>query len=142
MFLFVNFVFCEVCSCTLLRSIWLEVYYEGTTTMTLFDYFKSYYDIISQGQIENLDDFYCSDSPFLIPNKQRFENLRAKLEFSLQVHSIELLSQQDDLLIVRDEVDCTGEQAGQSITKRSTNLHALVKDGGEWKIHTSSILPN
>ncbi|TMN87286.1 hypothetical protein CWB72_16265 [Pseudoalteromonas phenolica] len=110
--------------------------------MTLQEYFENYYNTINDGRIDELDHFFSGESPFLNANKRRFQGLKERCEFVLKIADIELIAQQDDLLVVRDFVDCTSSLGGQDMTKRSSNIHALVREGEDWKIHTSSILPH
>lgn len=109
--------------------------------MTLNEYFSSYYALICDGSLDDLEDYFCSGSPLFNATKQQFETLRKQFDFKFTLHNVALIAKQDDLLVVRDVVNFKAEIEGKDIDKVSSNLHSLVKEAGEWKLHCSTPLP-
>lgn len=109
--------------------------------MTLNEYFSHYYLLICDGNLDELEQYFCVDSPLFGATKQQFEALRKQYEFKFTLKDISLIAKQDDLIVVRDRLSFQADIDGNYIDKESTNLHSLVKEAGEWKIHCSTPLP-
>jgi len=109
--------------------------------MTLQEYFTSYYNTISKGNIEELDQYYHSAAPLMNAAKSQWESMRKQLDFTMTLTHVELLAKQDDLLVVRDEMKFEGEVNGESVAKHSTNVHSLTKENDEWKLFSTSNFP-
>ena len=109
--------------------------------MTISEYFTQYYDTVCNGDLNGLDDFFHSDSPFLAGIKSQYEMIRKQLEMSIKIESIELVAKQEDLLVVRDKILFEGNREGQITKNRSGNLFVLTrKDEGEWRVQSTSPL--
>ena len=109
--------------------------------MTLNKYFSRYYALICDGNLDELESYFCSESPLFNATKQQFETLRKQFDFKFILQDISLIAKQDDLLVVRDKVNFKAEINGQDIDKVSMNLHSFIKESGEWKLHCSTPLP-
>lgn len=109
--------------------------------MTLNEYFSRYYALICDGNLDDLESYFCFESPLLNATKQQFETLRKQFDFKFTLKKVSLIAKQDDLLVVRDMVHFKAEIDGKDIDKVSMNLHSLVKESGEWKLHCSTPLP-
>jgi len=109
--------------------------------MTINEYFTHYYETVSRGDLDGLDDFFHHDSPVLAGIKAQFEAIRNQLDMSIQIESVELVAKQEDLLVVRDQILFQGNNKGQVTRNRTGNLFILTrKDKGEWRVHTTSPL--
>ncbi|WDD99175.1 hypothetical protein [Thalassomonas actiniarum] len=108
--------------------------------MTINEYFSHYYGIISNGNLEELDQFFHEDSPFLNGVKQQYEAMRKQLDINIQIQAIELVAKQDDLLVIRDRVLFEGEQEGNSMKNQSGNLHVMTKTSNDWKLQSTTCL--
>jgi hypothetical protein len=111
--------------------------------MTIKEFFKHYYDIACNGDLELLDELFHSDSPFLVGVKMQYESVRKQLEINIEIESIELISKLDDILVVRDNIMFEGNKDGKTKKNRSENLHVLTKrQDGEWKLQVTTCLAN
>ncbi|MEM5553261.1 hypothetical protein WNY63_21375 [Pseudoalteromonas neustonica] len=109
--------------------------------MTLNEYFSSYYALICDGHLDSLEQYYSVESPLFSARKRQFEKLRQQFDFKFLLQNISVIAKQDDLLVVIDRLNFQAEIGGKSVEKTSVNLHSLVKELGEWKIHSSTQLP-
>ncbi|WP_462173618.1 hypothetical protein [Pseudoalteromonas xiamenensis] len=109
--------------------------------MTLREYFDNYYSVISRGDLADLDAFYFPNSPLGETNKQQFEAMRKQFSFELKLMDVSLLAKQDELLIVRDQLVFEATIEGEARTKRSSNIHTLVKSDENWCVYSSNPLP-
>ena len=109
--------------------------------MTIKEFFTKYYQVISNEDLNDLDQLFHADSPFLPSIKRQYESVRTQLEVNIDLESIELVSKQDDMLVVRDCMLFAGTK-GETVNKqRSENVHVLTKKAeGEWKIHSTICL--
>ena len=109
--------------------------------MTINEYFSHYYGIISNGNLEELDEFFHHDSPFLNGVKQQYEAVRKQLDITIQIQALELVAKQDDLLVIRDQVFFEGEQEeGETLKKKTGNLHVMTKAEDNWKLQSTTCL--
>jgi len=108
--------------------------------MTINEYFSHYYGIISNGNLEELNEFFHQGSPFLNGVKQQYEAVRKQLDINIQIQAIELVAKQDDLLVIRDQVLFEGEQEGNTTRNKSGNLHVMTKAADDWKLQSTTCL--
>jgi len=109
--------------------------------MTINEYFNQYYDVLCNGDLSNLDQFFHSDSPFLQGVKSQYEAIRKQLEMTIKLESIELVAKQDDLLVIRDKILFEGNKDGAIKKSRTGNLHVMTKkNDDEWKVQSTSPL--
>tara|TARA_Y100000296_G_scaffold32954_2_gene38150 strand:+ start:2919 stop:3263 length:345 start_codon:yes stop_codon:yes gene_type:complete len=109
--------------------------------MTVSDFFKYYYDVVCNGDLNTLDELYHNDSPFLLSVKAQYESIRQQLEMSIEVLSIELVAKQTDLLVIRDKINFQGKQGAQVMSNQSENLHVMTrKPDQDWKVHSTACL--
>lgn len=109
--------------------------------MTIKEFFKHYYDIVCNGDLDGLDQLYHSDSPFLVGVKSQYESVRKQLEMNIEIESIELVAKQEDLLVVRDNILFEGSKDGATQKNRSGNVHVLTKKHqGEWRVHSTTCI--
>ncbi len=108
--------------------------------MTINEYFKTYYEIISKGNLEDLNDYFHSSSPFLQGIKQQYTAIRKQLEMNINIESIELVSKLDDLLVIRDRILFEGQQGEEVKKNYSGNLHIMVKENESWKLQSTTCL--
>ncbi|WP_046004725.1 nuclear transport factor 2 family protein [Pseudoalteromonas rubra] len=109
--------------------------------MTLKAFFERYYQIICSGNLDDLEAFYHNGSAVMIGAKAQFENMRKQFDFEMTLTKVELLSKQDDLLVVRDEMMIRGEKEGQNQEKSMQNIHSLAKEEGQWRIFSTASFP-
>ncbi|AZZ99955.1 nuclear transport factor 2 family protein [Pseudoalteromonas sp. R3] len=109
--------------------------------MTLKEFFERYYEIICSGNLDDLEPFYHTGAGVMAGAKSQFESMRKQLSFKMTLRNVELLAKRDDLLIVRDVMTIEGEKEGQALDKRSENIHSLAKEGGQWRIFSTSTFP-
>ncbi|AOT10080.1 hypothetical protein [Pseudoalteromonas luteoviolacea] len=109
--------------------------------MTINDYFTNYYSLISSGDLNDIEEIYSSQSQFKGAVKQQFEMMRQKCQINIQLDNANVLAKTDELLIVQDKITLNADMDGQQIVKENRNLHTLVKEADEWKIHCSVVLP-
>jgi hypothetical protein len=108
--------------------------------MTINEYFNSYYNIISTGNLDELTDYFHISSPLLGAIQQQYEAIRKQLDMKITLESIELVSKQDDLLVIRDSILFEGHKGDEVKRNVSGNLHIMMKDGEQWKLHTTTRL--
>ena len=51
--------------------------------MTINEYFDTYYKIISTGNLDELNDYFHTNSPFLGVVKQQYEAIRKQLDLKI-----------------------------------------------------------
>ncbi|AUJ71771.1 MULTISPECIES: hypothetical protein [Pseudoalteromonas] len=110
--------------------------------MTLEEYFNNYYELICNGELDNLAQFYCSNSPLIEANYQQFSGMRQQFKFKLSLQGVELISKQPDLLIVRDSLRFEATIEGNEVVQVSSNVHMMTRDNDEWRIFNSAALPD
>lgn len=109
--------------------------------MTVSDFFKHYYDVVCNGDLDTLDDLYHTDSPFLASVKGQYQAIRQQLEMTIDIISIELVAKQSDLLVIRDKIAFEGKQGEKIMANQSENLHVMTrKQDREWRVHSTACL--
>ncbi|WP_057830326.1 hypothetical protein [Colwellia sp. TT2012] len=108
--------------------------------MTINEYFKTYYKIISTGNLDELNDYFHTNSPFLGGIKQQYEAIRKQLDFNITLESIELVSKLDDLLVIRDRILFEGQKGDEVKRNFSGNLHVMIKENDSWKLQSTTCL--
>jgi hypothetical protein len=108
--------------------------------MTINEYFKTYYEIISKGDLEQLNDYFHSTSPFLQGIKQQYTAVRKQLNMNINIESIELVSKLDDLLVIRDRILFEGNKGEEVKKNYSGNLHVMIKENESWKLQSTTCL--
>jgi hypothetical protein len=108
--------------------------------VTINEYFKTYYGIVSKGNLDELDSFFHSSSPFLVGVKQQYEAIRKQIEMTINLESIELVSKLDDLLVIRDKILFEGGTDNDIKRSISENLHIMVKENDTWKVQSTTNL--
>lgn len=108
--------------------------------MTLNEYFNEYYNLICKGNLEELNKYFHSASPFLAATKQQYEAARQQVEMNITIESIELVSKLEDLLVIRDRILFEGT-SGETVKRNySGNLHVMIKEQENWKLQTTTCL--
>lgn len=106
--------------------------------MKLSDFIQNYYSIITTKSLDELETVFDTDSPFFTATKHQYEQMRMQFNVKVDLQDLTLVSQQEDLIIVRDKVifnACSNEHNVNSINE---NLHILVLRDKQWKIHQIS----
>ena len=108
--------------------------------MTINEYFSTYYEIITKGNLEDLNDYFHTSSPFLQGTKQQYAAIRKQLEMNINIESIELVSKLDDLLVIRDRILFESHKGEEVNRNFSGNLHIMVKENDSWKLQSTTNL--
>lgn len=106
--------------------------------MKLSDFIKNYYSIITTKNLNELETVFDSDSPFFSATKHQYEQMRMQFNLAVDLQDLTLISQQKDLIVVRDKIFFTACSEEHNVKSINENLHILVLKDNQWKIHQIS----